>query len=441
MSYLNWGLLGPDTVISTRRTRTLGLGSAVRFFNEQAVPGVAGIWYGKQFLYPLLGIAMATKFRQEGIKVTNINCANAVEALACLLAFEQNKWKSDSRLRGITKLSGTTDLSFKAVSKPGFYVTQPMRMASVRALPALGLVQYDANRFNQYELSENCLKKFKFAIESHGIYGKELFNNIISWTQNNNNIGHSLKKHLAEALSPLAPMDDSYIKIIKEVLNAGGRNALEAKRRRNALAWVESLRRDPRQILSWEKRPIMIDEEHWHDLMSGAAFFNAQEKSMRVLDAIEAYLYKSSNKNIGSFDLSASEVPESVKTKISELRSASKKFLDLNHTEKISHQFCSECASLDDKQVLRHLVARDNRVIRLVGSRISRGSEFTYAVEDEIDNDTVEVKSSDIDLNNQPISWPENISGRMVNLFLLNADLNHDLNQWIDIFPKNEIEQ
>jgi hypothetical protein len=47
---MNWGLLGPEVLGSQRRMRTLGLGTVVRKFNDLAVPGMGGVWFGKQLL-------------------------------------------------------------------------------------------------------------------------------------------------------------------------------------------------------------------------------------------------------------------------------------------------------------------------------------------------------------------------------------------------------
>lgn len=54
-----WGLLGPEFLPNARRTRTLGLGVSVRLFNDLAVPGLGGVWYGKQLLLTTLGVAVA----------------------------------------------------------------------------------------------------------------------------------------------------------------------------------------------------------------------------------------------------------------------------------------------------------------------------------------------------------------------------------------------
>jgi hypothetical protein len=42
-SAIEWGLLGPEALASQRRTRTLGLGAAVRAFNDLAVPGLGNM--------------------------------------------------------------------------------------------------------------------------------------------------------------------------------------------------------------------------------------------------------------------------------------------------------------------------------------------------------------------------------------------------------------
>lgn len=48
---------------SERRTRTLSLGATVRAFNDLAVPGLGGVWFGKQLLLATLGVAIAEIWR------------------------------------------------------------------------------------------------------------------------------------------------------------------------------------------------------------------------------------------------------------------------------------------------------------------------------------------------------------------------------------------
>jgi hypothetical protein len=83
----------------------------------------------------------------------NIEVANAVEALACWMALAGNGWARDERLRGALKMFGKKDLSFDAVRRPSFYVTEPMRTTTAQPLHALGLTDAPGERFNSYACS------------------------------------------------------------------------------------------------------------------------------------------------------------------------------------------------------------------------------------------------------------------------------------------------
>ncbi len=158
MGVIAWGLLGPETLASERRTRTLGLGATVRSFNDLAVPGLGGVWFGKQLFLATLGVAIAKCVRDSGRRMRNTEVANAVEALACWLALDGIGWKPNPRLRGATKMRNRTDLSFAIMRKPSFYVTQPMRQATVQPMRALGLAESAGERFNAFD----CLNFRRF---------------------------------------------------------------------------------------------------------------------------------------------------------------------------------------------------------------------------------------------------------------------------------------
>ncbi len=438
MKGMIWGLLGPDTVARARRARTLGLGSAVRFFNEQAVPGIGGIWYAKQLWYAMLGVALATRLQAAGQNMPNIKCANAIEALACWLALDGNKWQADSRLRGATKLRGASDLSFKAVSKPGFYVTQPMRMATVQVLPALGLVQSDATRFNQYQLSEHCLRRFDLGDKPNGGYGRKILEHIYEWSQGKREAhDRRYKPFFYSALSPLEPMDEPLRRLLTDVLHSGGETEPHAckQRRRNALQWVEGLRQQPEQALSWNSRPTMLDVEHWRDLRAGAAFFALRDQSLEVLDALETHL--GTLQDGRSFDLRKSTLPQSVQVALVELRQLASEYLALGHSEPIALQFSRECSAEKDAAIVRHLVERDGRVLRLMGTVVLPGPAF----EGESNVNNTEPETTDEEVDQRRLKWPAGMSSRMSNLFYLNADLHGGLDTWLSAVPLTHREE
>ena len=74
---MHWGMSSPDQVASMRRQQTLGLGSPVRHYNDCAVPGMGGLWYGMPMAWSLLGIWLV-----EELGLRPLPSANAVEALS-----------------------------------------------------------------------------------------------------------------------------------------------------------------------------------------------------------------------------------------------------------------------------------------------------------------------------------------------------------------------
>ncbi len=160
MTDLTWGLLGPESISNERRTRTLGLSSAVRKFNDLAVPGMGGVWFAKQLLLPVLGISIAERLRRDGTNIQNIQVANAVEALSCWLSLNKNGWRSEPRLRGATKMRERSQSDFATVRKSSFYVSTPMRASAVQPLPSLGLIEARGERFNAFHLFRHQLRFF-----------------------------------------------------------------------------------------------------------------------------------------------------------------------------------------------------------------------------------------------------------------------------------------
>lgn len=419
-----WGLLGPEFLPNARRTRTLGLGASVRSFNDLAVPGLGGVWYGKQLLLATLGVAVAEEARSLGAKVQNVEMANAIEALACWLAFNSNGWNRDARLRGNTKLQDKDDFSFRPVRKRNFYVTQPMRMATVQALPALGFVESDGVRFNAFRCTNAGMDFIEQATKNYKPHKRSVIEHLTNWVLGENGkLGSS--SPLIQALSPLSSLSKDAISLLHEGLIQRGNKSHESKERRgNALAWVEALRTNRPDRLTWEQQPKEISEEHWFDLQAGALFFEAREAAIAVLDAAEAHI---GNQTAGqSYSLKA-QIPEALNPAIEKLKSAANKYLAFKHSDKEANKFCCECVNDDPSSVLRSVVARDETVLRLVGDEIKPGPAFrgsaTRAGADDEDQETPQAGDTPL---------PEGISYRVRNLYLLNLDMHGELDGWLN---------
>ncbi|MGJ7548850.1 hypothetical protein [Pseudomonas alloputida] len=413
-----WGILGPGAVQSTRRTRTLGLAASTRLFNELAVPGLGGVWFGKQLLLPTLGVLVAQRAQAQGQRVSKIAVANAIEALACWLAINGGDSAADGRVKGRTKLAGRTlaDFTFANASRPGFYVTQPMRMATVAALPALGLVEASGSRFNSYTSSDAGVKLIELATRDLRPHNRDLTDHLLRWVcGNEGSMGsHTLKR----ALSPQEPLPGSARTFLLERLcqGASGRPGWERQRRSDALAWVRSHGLDA-QPQDWDKQPTQIqDAEHWSDMRAGARFFAARDAAYTVLDEVEAFLATPDARfNLGS------PLPTNIQACMAELRAKAQAFLELRHADEEATTFCREVVGEAQDEVLQRLVGRDGRVLKMVGRQVCAGPAFQPG--SQVNADT----ESDLDEVPAPAStepvWPENISGRIRNLWWLNQDL------------------
>ena len=416
-----WGLLGPETLGSERRTRTLGLGASVRMFNERAVPGIGGVWFGKQVMLATLGVAVAEEARAAGAKVQNIETANAIEALACWLAFDDKKRRiRDERLRGNNKLQGKDLSQFKQVRRRNFYVTQPMRMSTVQALPALGLVEAESSRFNGFKCSQAGREFVTAACSGFSPYRRTVMNYLAKWVREETEKIES--PELRNALSPITAMPEFSRNILKEQLLKGN------LRRSKALKWVEVLRQNTMPAVEWDSKPSQIDDDHWHDLRSGALFFETRDAAISVLDALEAHIGKGGNGQ--RFNLE-DPVPEVVDNQIKELHSAAQKFLTAGHKDKEANQFCVECTKPDALSVLKSLVHRDGTVLRMLDKAVLPGPAFRSSAQPA--EEVRDTSDSPTAVNSMPL--PDGISFRMRNLYLLNLDMHNELDAWLNSTP------
>jgi hypothetical protein len=414
-----WGLLGPGQLSSVRRVRALGLAAAVRRFNELAVPGLGGVWYGKRLLLATLGLAAAEQARAAGAKVHNIEVANAVEALACCLAFQSQGWQPDARLRGREKLLGkVTDLSFDQVRRRGFYVSQPMRMATVQALPALGFVEGGVARFNAFQCSAEGKSFVEEACRSHAPRNRSVTAHLVKWIRGEEK--DPVTTALRDALSPLAALSASTQAQLRTRLELGGRDESpdSRSRRRSALNWVGRMTAGP---ATWRRPAEITDDAHWRDLQAGAAFSAARDAALAALDALEGHM--------GSTEVRTCTVANAavqVAAHLETLKREADRFLSHEQGDADASRFCQECSADDPVQVLRSLVQRDGRVLCLSGDTIRpAGSAFRGVL--------VEPGPADEDddgiVGGVPV--PPGISYRMRNLYLLHLDMTGQLDAWL----------
>lgn len=418
-----WGLLGPEKIVSERRTRSLGIAASIRSFNDLAVPGLGGVWFGRQIFTAVLGLAVAEHVRSQGNQIQNIRVANAVEALSCWLGLHNNGWQSDQRLRGATKMFGKSPKHFADAGASNFYVTQPMRMATVQTLPSLGFVETSTSRFNSFKCTGVAHNFIQAVCPEPVHYSQNIISCLSAWVHGQ--LINVDNPKISKALSMLETFPEAGCGILSEQLIQGsvGEKSDDKERRRAACLWIEGLRNNPAQEIDWKKKPNEIDIQHWHDLHAGALFFLVREAAIQVLDELEKYIANTAKTH---FVFGAS-LPEKIIEYLNHLRQESKNFLDKGHNDSIAKRFCKECVDEGDEGVLGKLVKRDGQVLRLTGKAVVPGPAFNGGTPSMSE----EQETSDTELLPQSPLWPAGISPRISNLFLLNADLHQEIDKWI----------
>lgn len=421
---MQWGLLGPATLLGERRTRSLGIMRAVRRFNERAVPGIAGAWFGKQLALAVLGIRVAELARDGGLNVRNIQCANAIEALGCWLGHDIGKWSGHPRLRGINKLPRAHELDYATFRQPGFYVSQPMRMAVAQALVPLGLAAGTSQRFNALETTAEGIALLEGAFGSYRPYRGELLSHLVRWTAGQES--RLRTDSLIKALSPSEPLEPRARAILRDRLILGGPQESQDQklRRRAALEWTNQVIMKPEQASrSWSDRPAAITADtHWLDLVAGAHLSATRDAALALLDAVEQRLALAPGERLKMVDAS-----QLVKGELAELREHAEEFLATRHTDSEALRFCRECSQDEAVDVLRNLIVRDRRILRDVGPEVRPGPAFRRQPlpiqGEEESTDTVVAADVEDGAPEDVGTWPPHISYRVRNLYLLNMDL------------------
>ena len=419
-----WGLLGPETVSSARRVRGLGVGSCVRNFNDLAVPGIGGIWFGKQLLLSTLGIVVAETARASGAKVHNIEVTNAIEAAACLMALTGSQWERDPRLLGATKLMGKAlgknAPPFKIVRQRNFYVTQPMRMASVQALPALGLVSASGQRFNAFEVTD-AGRQFVEAACS------KVTKNLVRWVIGSEEL--SLNIPQLKEISPLTPLPESASSLLVQRLLNGAAGEAKEDRDRRANAWHWAAANAAHHSHTWASRPDVISEHHWNDLQAGALFFAVRDAAIALLDALEAKLRNQTGNMSLSLPNWSRDHSGALAEQLATLRTAATAYRAFPRTanDDEANRFCDECKHPEDDKLLRALVKRDSRVLVLRGEEITPGPAFRAGAATTSQGGSSDTAESEQESSASPdeFALPDGISYRMRNMWYLQRNLTN----------------
>lgn len=404
-----WGLLEREQTRLRRRTRGLGLGSAVRTFHELAVPGLGSVWFARPLFLAALGIRLA---RKTGLQ--NIEVGNAIEALACWHA----RGDRDPRVLGRRKLAHLSGqfVDYKTARRRGFYVTTPMRQGTLIPLRALGLVEDGPQRFNAYTLTETGERLVDLVCADLRPNNSSVDAVLERWIRGDNGVHTQIMR---QALDPRLPLPDAARELLRERLERSGEGA---RRRATALSWIREA-----STTTWEKCPAALDAEHWADLRSGAGFFGMQQAAVAVLDEVESVV-----RMLGRLPLK--DAGDAVGSALAMLAERARGFLGEQHDPSPGHeaQAFAHGVTAPPNEALRSLTLRDGRGLELRGDVVVPGPVFPRegplpGEERADDEETDEVELPAVTRK----VLPDGISSRMYALHTLDLDLSGRLDAWL----------
>jgi hypothetical protein len=128
-----WYLAEPDKLEDERIDLTLGLRSAIRYYNDLVAPGVGNVTFIRQITWSLLSVRYA-----KSLKVGAIKLANSIEALGLKAFYNTMLDITNYNYRGVRAFvrSNFNDLnSYKDLSQPRNYVQITYRQNTTRSLP------------------------------------------------------------------------------------------------------------------------------------------------------------------------------------------------------------------------------------------------------------------------------------------------------------------
>ncbi|EAT08882.1 DNA polymerase III subunit epsilon [Sphingomonas sp. SKA58] len=323
-----------------------------------------------------------------------LQTANAIEARVMWTALR--KGGDMSRGIGHRKLAnrGEGDATFRALARQGAYVTQPLRMRTVQALPALGFVSSGGTRFNDYSLAEP-------GGEICEIYRRE-YNALKRWMME-----YESPKSLKH-LFPSGKVREEARQIIQRQLLERGRDS----NRRRALQ--ELGMRGAALLASAKACPPPLSRDHFADIRAGIAFIDLRDAALAVLNQVENYLQKQggrpSKATCGQLARNTA-----VAEKLAFLTSTAKQMLD--HVDSSSghsaHSFARICLG-SATNVISSLARRDGTVVIEQGDHLFLGP----AAGGEIEESTAAENHSMSEENDYPPQLP-----RIANFYALLEDL------------------
>lgn len=331
-----WGIAAPDEVVSERLNLDMGLRRAVLYYAELSVPGIGGVFFVRQLVWPCLALALKSRFGVTRGSTTTL--ATAIEALASKLWHASNpdaeSGTAEGRAPGV-RILPRQGWSFRELAAPGGYVTNPLRRAASRALPAgigLGFAQGGValNRMVLTEIGENLVESILNFPVAKG--GKKLSTWIRDWVLDDGAPPtEPVRRNLLKAIGPFDP-DETERRVVRaRLMSTTASTPIGMTDHERRLRLIQILRPHLRRrridlekhILEPLGRTGVAGLAHVEALRTALAFRRMQYAALTALASLAKKLGAASARHLRDF-VTESEIAD----RFDELRSKAKSFLE-----------------------------------------------------------------------------------------------------------------
>lgn len=373
----SWGIIEHENLGHPRSRRDLGLAAVVRFANDYAVPGLAGLSFLRSIVWSLIGIEFAAVQRAAGNQVNPSAMAEGLEALACWNSIGNGVDDDKAyRIRGARKLQrikNAKELRLTDLARGQGYVSQPIRMGMGACLPRLGLVEARSTRFNSFELNDRGRQFLLLALGRADT--SKAIPKLWSWLG-----GASWKeKHGEKELKLISPMQPLPVELRQYFSGLMASVGFEEERAMRSALWqaCRELLKDATldddamtaaiSIQVAKSEPAKAARLDW-----AQDFFATYAAAFVVLDRVQAQLSDTNGGRAGVTNLLESQT---LQDRLNSLRSMARQFKARRGPQSPPSElapFIMEiCSHDDDAALLRDLVRRDDIVLRLEDSTVS----------------------------------------------------------------------
>jgi hypothetical protein len=355
----HWFIPQMEEFQSQRALLNLRLGKATRYYRELVVPGIGGVWFVRQLSWAVAGIKLGGQYHLKPTKV-----ANAVEALACKLEWQNNRDEYNMRgKRAFERDENDNVWSFKALSDRTHYVQVTYRQSAVRGLS--GLEFATGTRYNTMELSNAGNELSEVFLKASG---SRIANLLTAWFD-----GASMSKTewMTSSVGSKG-VNENEKRVLGERLHAASSDKLGDPQRRRLLIEAFGANRVNMPSLSSIKR--RLPEDHVNNINTAMAFD-------AMLECGRSVIHKCAQLIADKKDPTVSRLVQNqlMSHSLKKLTGAAVKFQQMQgmkHNDATAFADEILSPSIGNEERLANIVLRDKHILDLSNKRVTEGHLF-----------------------------------------------------------------